>query len=129
MFSLSMLKEKFVIVYGLNEEEIKKINLAFASTAKRECLEIKRTMGNYRLSNLIGGENVTHTDRELPEEKVVILNGFQNANLQQAVTKVRRILGSGPILASTTPNSVKMPLHELMDHLVAERAYFDKRKK
>lgn len=127
MFSLNMLKNKFLIVYGLNEEEIERLNLRFNNMCNKEPYVIKGDMGLYTLANIIGEEVVDVKSKELPKEKVIFLNGFQGVFLNQAVKKIRETLGSTPILASTTPNSVRMSLEELFNHLVAEREFYKKK--
>lgn len=127
MFNLNMLKERYLIVYGLDEKELEKLNLRFKNLCKKDAVTIKETMGNYTLENIIGNEIVKAEEKALPKEKVVILNGFQGIFLQQAVKMVREVLGNRPILASTTPNSVKMTLDELLNHLMAEREFYKKK--
>lgn len=127
MFSLNMLKERFLIVYGLDEKELEKLNLRFKNLCKKDALTVEETMGNCTLSNIIGNEIVEVEEKALPKEKVIIFNGFQGIFLQQAVKMVRDIFGNKPILASTTPNSVKMTLDELLNHLMAERQFYKKK--
>lgn len=124
MFSLNMLKERYLIVYGLTDDEITRLNSRFVSGCKRKPLVIEKHMENYTLSALMGSEEYEVEGAKLPEEKVIIFNGFQGVYLQQGVKKVRDVLGKEPILASTTPNSVKMKISELFAHLMAERQYF-----
>ena len=83
-------------------------------------------MGKYTLENMLSEEKLEDSEANFLEEKVVIFNGFLGVYLQQAVKKVREVLGSEPILASTTPNSIKMTLHELIDHLIKEREFYKK---
>lgn len=83
-------------------------------------------MGNCTLEQILKGQELKVSLKVLPDEKVVIFNGFQGVYLQNGVKNVREVLGSEPILASTTPNSVKMSLYELIDHLVQERTLYKK---
>ncbi|WP_346936220.1 DUF3783 domain-containing protein [Clostridium sp.] len=124
---MNILKERLIIAYGINDEEIEKLNLKFKDICVKPCLLINENMGVYTLENILKEEKLTDSDTKLPEEKVIIFNGFLGVYLQQAVKKVREVLGSEPILASTTPNSIKMTLHELVDHLVKEREYYKKK--
>lgn len=124
---MNILKERLIIAYGLNDEEVEKLNLKFKDICVKPCLLIDKNMGGYTLENILKEEKLTDSDTKLPEEKVIIFNGFLGVYLQQAVKKVREVLGSQPILASTTPNSIKMTLHELVDHLVKEREYYNKK--
>lgn len=124
---MNILKERLIIAYGLNDEEVEKLNIKFKDICVKPCLLINENMGGYTLENILKEEKLTDSDTKLPEEKVIIFNGFLGVYLQQAVKKVREVLGSQPILASTTPNSIKMTLHELVDHLVKEREYYKKK--
>lgn len=124
---MNILKERLIIAYGLNDEEVEKLNLKFKDICVKPCLLINENMAGYTLENILKEEKLADSDTKLPEEKVIIFNGFLGVYLQQAVKKVREVLGSQPILASTTPNSIKMTLHELVDHLVKEREYYNKK--
>ncbi|MEG0132910.1 MAG: DUF3783 domain-containing protein [Clostridium sp.] len=123
---MDILKERLIIAYGLDDEEIEKLNLRFKDVCKRSCLIISEDMGNYTLQHILQEEKVEGSSIALPKEKVIIFNGFLGVYLQQSVKKVREVLGAKPILASTTPNSIKMSLNELVDHLVKERAFYNK---
>ncbi len=124
---MDILKERLIIAYGLNDEEIEKLNQKFKDICTKSCLLINDNMGGYTLENILKEEKLEDSDIKLPEEKVIVFNGFLGVYLQQAVKKVREVLGAQPILASTTPNSIKMTLHELVDHLVKEREYYNKK--
>ncbi|MGN9162682.1 DUF3783 domain-containing protein [Clostridium sulfidigenes] len=123
---MNILKDRLIIAYGLNDEEIDKLNIKFKDICIKPCVSINDNMGEYTLEHILKEESLSDSDTKLPEEKVIIFNGFLGVYLQQAVKKVREVLGAKPILASTTPNSVKMTLHELIDHLVKERQYYQK---
>jgi hypothetical protein len=123
---MNILKEKLIIAYGLDDEEIEKLNIKFKDICSKPCLRIDENMGEYTLEDILKEEKVLDSYTKLPEEKVIIFNGFLGVYLQQSVKKVREVLGSQPILASTTPNSIKMTLNELVDHLVKERQYYKK---
>lgn len=122
----NIFKERLIIAYGLNEDELEKLNLKFSEACKSPALVITSDMGNCTLEQILKGQEINERNKVLPSEKVVIFNGFQGVYLQQGVKKVREVLGSEPILASTTPNSIKMSLYELIDHLMQERALYKK---
>lgn len=119
-------KERLILAYGLNKEELDKLNLKFSTICKEPVLVITSDMGNCTLEQILKGQELKVSLKVLPDEKVVIFNGFQGGYLQNGVKNVREVLGSEPILASTTPNSVKMSLYELIDHLVQERTLYKK---
>lgn len=123
---MNILKDRLIIAYGLNDEEIDKLNIKFKDICIKPCVSINESMGEYTLEHILKEESLSDSDNKLPEEKVIIFNGFLGVYLQQAVKKVREVLGAKPILASTTPNSIKMTFHELIDHLVKERQYYQK---
>ncbi len=122
----NIFKERLIIAYGLDKDELEKLNLKFNEACKEPALVVTSDMGNCTLDQILKGEELKVSVRVLPNEKVIIFNGFQGVYLQQGVKKVREVLGSEPILASTTPNSVKMSLYELIDHLMQERALYKK---
>lgn len=117
-------KERLILAYGLDKEELDKLNLKFSTVCKEPVLVITSDMGNCTIEQLLKNQEIKVSLRVLPKEKVVIFNGFQGVYLQNGVKAIREVLGAEPILASTTPNSVKMSLYELMDHLVQERALY-----
>lgn len=121
-----ILKERLVLAYGLDDEEIDKLNLKFNTVCKKPVKVITSDMSNCTLGQILMGQEIKVSICSLPSVKVVILNGFQGVYLQNAVKIIRKELGQEAILASTTPNSVKMPLHELIDHLIQERALYKK---
>ncbi|MEG1256070.1 DUF3783 domain-containing protein [Clostridium sp.] len=123
---MNILNERLIIAYGLDNEELEKLNLKFKDVCKKPCITITEDMGNYTLEHILKEEQVESSSQQLPKEKVIIFNGFLGVYLQQSVKKVREVLGSEPILASTTPNSIKMTLNELVDHLVKERQFYKK---
>lgn len=122
----NIFKERLIIAYGLDKDELEKLNLKFNEACKERALVVTSDMGNCTLEQILNGEELKVSVKVLPDEKVIIFNGFQGIYLQQGVKKVREVLGSEPILASTTPNSVKLSLYELIDHLMQERALYKK---
>ena len=122
----NIFKDRLIIAYGLEEQEIEKLNLKFSSICKEKVLVITSDMGNCTLEQILRGLKLRVSIKVLPNEKVIIFNGFNGVYLQNGVKMVREVLGSEPILASTTPNSVKMSLYELIDHLVKERELYKK---
>lgn len=119
-------KERLIIAYGLNSEELEKLNLKFKEACKKPALVITPDMGECTLEEILNDKELNLGLKQLPDEKIVIFNGFKGVYLNQGVKKVREVLGAEPILASTTPNSIKMPLFELVSHLVQERALYKK---
>lgn len=114
-------------MYGVEEKDKERLDLRFKNFCKKNSIIIHDNMGNYTLSNIIGEEIIDVEEKKLPQEMIVIINGFQGMYLQQAVKMVREVLGSKPILASTTPNSVRMTVEELINHLVEEREFYKKK--
>lgn len=122
----NIFKDRLILAYGLDEEELQKLNTKFNNICKGEVVEITSDMGNCTLEQILRGQDLKVSVKILPSEKVIIFNGFKGLYLQNGVKMVRETLGQDPILASTTPNSVKMSLHDLIDHLVQERELYKK---
>lgn len=120
---MELLKQKKLIIYGIDEIERKILESNFKELTKEDFIIITANMGQWTLSGMLSNLKNEEKEELLPDEKIIIFNGYEGIELQNAVFKVRKILNSRPILASTTPVSIEMKLNELVKHLIEERDF------
>lgn len=123
---MSSLNDKLLITYGLDKDELNKLNDVFKNKVSKDCIVIENSMASLKMKKILLGETEGDNDSELPKEKVIIFNGFNNNTLQNAVKTVRGNLEDKPILASITPVSINWSFKFLLEHLMEEKARFSK---
>jgi Domain of unknown function (DUF3783) len=125
---MSLVNEKVILTFALDAEEIDILNNHFEKEASKPCIIINNSMGDNTLKEILEEKDPSQGEKieALPLEKVIIFNEFQDGNLQKAVTDVRRILESRPILAAVTPISINMKFKEILEHLIEEREFHKK---
>lgn len=113
------INNKCMLVYGLKEDEIKKIK------AKNfKVIEITNDMALMTLEDIVLKVNGENTFSELPlDEKAIIFNGFNDAQLKENIKFIRSFIQGG-VLAVTTKESYKWTFQYLLEHLVEEREWF-----
>ncbi len=120
---MEILEKKKLVIYGIDQEEKEALENGFEELTKADFIFIKESMGKYTLKDILLKNEKQNSEELLPNEKIIIFNGFQGVELQEAVSRVRTVLKSKPILASTTPISIEMELHDLIEHLIQEREF------
>ncbi|WP_291571321.1 DUF3783 domain-containing protein [Clostridium sp. UBA4548] len=122
---MNLLDKKVILTFALDLEEIDTLNSHFEKQGAKPCVIIENSMADKTLEEILEDNETTEVKREepLPKEKIVIFNGFDDGTLQRAVTEVRTILSSRPILATVTPISMTMKFKDLLEHLVEEREF------
>lgn len=114
-----MLKNKCVLVYGLSEEEIeklKKINF--------KVIKIEKNMSSMKIKDILNKKEVIDEESSLPEEKVILFNGYGQNQLRTTIKSVRNLI-TGGILAVVTPISINWTFERLISHLILERELVD----
>lgn len=122
---MNLLDKKVILTFALDLQEINLLNSHFEKQGAKPCVIIETSMAERTLEEILeDNELVEGKGQEaLPLEKIIIFNGFDGANLQRAVTEVRTILESRPILATVTPISMTMKFKDLLEHLIEEREF------
>jgi hypothetical protein len=126
---MSLGNEKVILTFALDSQEIDTLNNHFGKEGAKPCIVINSSMANNTLKEILEGKEPSQGEEieALPLEKVIIFNGFQDGNLQRAVTEVRGTLESRPILAAITPISINMSFKEILEHLIEEREFHKNR--
>lgn len=113
-----MNSKKLLLVYGLSKEETD-----FLSISKIEYIEIKPDMASCKIIDIINGKSHMGTMPKLPEEKVILINGYNQNQIMNMVNLIRSGIGKAPILAAVTESSSKWSFDYLLNHLIEEREW------
>lgn len=114
-----MLKSKCVLVYGLSEEEIKKLK-----KINFKVIKIEKNMSSMKIKDILNKKEVIYEESSLPKEKVILFNGYGQNELRTTIKSVRNII-TGGILAVVTPISINWTFERLISHLILERELVD----
>lgn len=114
-----MLKSKCVLVYGLSEEEIKKLK-----KINFKVIKIEKNMSSMKIKDILNKKEVIDEESSLPKEKVILFNGYGQNELRTTIKSVRNII-TGGILAVVTPISINWTFERLISHLILERELVD----
>lgn len=114
-----MLKSKCVLVYGLSEEEIKKLK-----KINFKVIKIEKNMSSMKIKDILNKKEVIDEESSLPKEKVILFNGYGQNELRTTIKSVRNIITEG-ILAVVTPISINWTFERLISHLILERELVD----
>lgn len=112
-----MQKNKCILVYGLSDDEINKLE-----KAKFKVLKITNDMANMKLKDILGKVDNRDENLELPDEKVILFNGYGNNEMRTTIKAVRNVINGG-MLAVVTPISINWTFKYLLEHLIEERAF------
>lgn len=114
-----MLKSKCILVYGLSEEEIKKLK-----KINFKVIKIEKNMSFMKIKDILNKKEVIDEESSLPKEKVILFNGYGQNQLRTTIKSVRNII-TGGILAVVTPISINWTFERLISHLILERELVD----
>ena len=119
-----VISNKCILTYGLNAEEIKKIE-----SQNIKVIEIKDDMVSMKLEDIICGKPNENSYDELPlNEKALIFNGFKDEQLKFTIRYIRGFIKGG-VLAVSTAQNYKWTFKYLLEHLVEEREWFETQQK
>jgi hypothetical protein len=118
------ISDKCILAYGLNEEEIKKIE-----SQNIKVIEINNNMALMKLEDIICGDMSENAYDNLPlNEKALIFNGFKDEQLKVTIRYIRGFIHGG-VLAVSTAQNYKWTFKYLLEHLVEEREWFEASKR
>lgn len=113
------IKDKCILVYGLKEEEINKIE-----SQNINVIEINNNIASMTLEQIINGNANENSYDELPQnEKALIFNGFKDDQLKYTIRYIRSFIQGG-VLAMCTPQNYKWTFKYLLEHLMEEREWY-----
>lgn len=108
--------DRLLITHGLDDME-----LASLEVLGHKMKVITRDNAGSRLSELLEGIDKPSMG-SIPDEKVIIFNGYEDEELQENVVKFRQIFPVRPILAVVTDHSRNWTFEYLLtEHLIKDR--------
>lgn len=110
-----MIKDRCIVAYGFNDDEIKKLKI-YVTGVK----EVSNNMLDLKIKDIIKGETEGNYVDEPFNEKVVLFNSYPDNEVRSAVKKLREVF-PGIILAMVTPLSINWSFKYLMSHLLQEK--------
>ena len=115
---------KCILVYGLKNEDIKKIE-----SQNIKVIEVNNNMALMTLEHIIQGDVHEGYYDELPQnEKVIVFNSFKDQQLKVTIKFIREFIQGG-VLAIGTPQNYKWTFKYLLEHLIEEREWFQSQQK
>jgi hypothetical protein len=118
------INDKCILAYGLNEEEIKKIE-----SQNINVIQIDNNKALMKLEDIICKSAIENSYEELPlNEKALIFNGFKEEQLKVTIRYIRGFIQGG-VLAVSTAQNYKWTFKYLLEHLVEEREWFQAQQK
>jgi len=114
------INDKCILTYGLNTEEIKKIE-----SQNIKVIEINDNMTLMKLEDILSKDTNENSFDKLPlNEKALIFNGFKDEQLKVTIRYIRGFIKGGVLAVSTAQNH-KWTFKHLLEHLVEEREWFE----
>lgn len=120
--------DKALFIYGFDLEEQEQINKIIKELKIQRAKLIDESMGKMTVQDIINGLKFEIYDKDIPKERVILFNNFEDGELESCISKVRNTLEKQPILAVITPTSLNWTFKELLNHLIAEREWFEMHK-
>lgn len=118
------LNDRCILAYGLNAEEIKKIE-----SQNIKVIEIKTDMLSMTLEDIICEKTNENLLEELSlNEKALIFNGFKDEHLKTTIRYIRGFVKGG-VLAISTAQNYKWTFKYLLEHLLEEKEWFEAQQK
>lgn len=118
------LNNKCILAYGLNSEEIKKIE-----SQNINVIEVNANMTSMTIEDIICGKPNEGSFDELPlNEKALIFNGFKDDHLKTTIRYIRGFVKGG-VLAISTAQNYKWTFKYLLEHLIEEKEWFEAQQK
>jgi len=119
-----VISDKCILAYGLNSEEIKKIE-----SQNIKVMEINDDMVLMKLEDIICEKTNENSYDKLPlNEKALIFNGFKDEQLKVTIRYIRGFIKGG-VLAVSTAQNYKWTFKYLLEHLVEEKEWFEAQQK
>lgn len=109
-------QRKVLLAHNLDSMELAKLQLM-----GHQIINVNQENGGALIRELLEGK-ARPAAVELPQEKVVIFNGYNDSDLKAGVIAIRTNFKEKPIIAAVTDNSYEWPYEFLLtEHLIKDR--------
>lgn len=120
-----MVNEKMLLVYGLANKDINVLK-----TFNKAYRVVSEDIIGTKVEDLIKGENFKPSENKIPREKIILVNGYNDREVDALFKIVRGAMGKNVIVAVVTENSNGWSFDYLaLEHLIKERDWYKKNKK
>lgn len=124
-----MENDKTMLIFGFDKEEKQIMHDLLKKNNLPEYKVIEEPMGKMKIKDILNGLKLDIYNCSLPQEKVILLNNFNDEELEKVIKDLRVNLISKPILAVVTETSIEWTFENLLEHLIEEREWFKNHRK
>lgn len=124
-----MENDKTMLIFGFDKEEKQIMHDLLKKNNLPDYKVIEEPMGKMKIKDILNGLKLDIYNCRLPQEKVILLNNFNDEELEKVVKDLRVNLISKPILAVVTETSIEWTFENLLEHLMEEREWFKNHRK
>lgn len=112
-----MLDKKVLLVHGLANKD-----LNILKSFNKEYKIITQDMTGTKINDIILEQNLVKSENKIPNEKVVLINGYTDAAINVLIKIIKGAMGKNVIIAVITENSCEWTFDYLLrEHLIKER--------
>ena len=120
-----MVDKKVLLAYGLANKD-----LNILKTFNKEYIIVKDNMTGTKIEDLINGVEILPSEKSIPKEKIILINGYSNKEVDVLIKIIRGAMGKRVIIAVITENSNSWTFDYLAtEHLIKERDWYKKNNK
>ncbi len=120
---------KLVMLYGFEENEIEKINEISEKHNLPKNKIIDNRLANMKIESIIKGINLATENAKIVKEKVVLFNNLEDSELESCIKFFKSEITDNIIFAVVTKTSINWTFTELLEHLLEERKFNNKRRR
>ena len=123
---MNIINQELILAYGLTKLQEKDLNGLLSKQNILPCKVIKKNMGDLTIRKILDNVEIKENNDELPNEKLLLFNGFNDKKLYDLIDSIRVIKSNETILAAVTPTSINWTVSYLVQHLIKEREAYRK---
>lgn len=126
---MALNNDKLILIYGFNQKEIADIDKLVLNNNLVKFKVVDNHMGKMQIESIIQGLKLPIAEGSVNNEKVILFNNLDDEELEKSIKLFRNNVYNKIIFAVVTPTSINWTFDELLEHLVEERNWMEKRKK
>lgn len=111
--------DKLMLAYGLEKEHLDILKMSNINHKV-----VTAEMGNMKIADIIEGLKFDIYTGEIPNEKVILFNNYEDSELDKVIKLIRATMGKDVILAVVTETSAQWSFNYLLEHLIEEREWY-----